>query len=149
MAGETKVKLSTVFSIIGAAGALLAIGGYLFSFGERIGRIETIVARLETEYTKTSSEIGTVKDAARADVLKLAENARSRLREHEAIMQKMSESIVALTTEVRIRDRDSSVMEDRVPVRVQTTKAAKQVDVKLRPLKSLPVSDDPLAGLAL
>lgn len=149
MAGKTKVKLSTVFSVIGAVGALLAIGGYLFSFGERIGRIETTVARLETEHAKTSSEIGTVKDAARSDVLKLAENARSRLREHEAIMQKMSESIVALTTEVRIRDRDSSVMENRVPVRVQTTKAAKQVDVKLRPLKSLPVSDDPLAGLAL
>jgi len=149
MAGDTKVKLSTVFSIIGAVGALLGIGGYLFSFGERIGRIETTVTRLEAAHTKTDAEIGTIKDAARADVLKLAENARSRLREHEAIMQKMSESIVALTTEVRIRDRDSSVMEKRVPVRVQTTKAAKRVDVKLRPLKSLPVSDDPLAGLAL
>lgn len=144
-----KVKLSTIFGIIGAVGALLAIGGYLFSFGERIGRIETTVTRLEAEHAKTDTAIDSVKDEARADVMELAENARARLREHEAIMQKMSESIVALTTEVRVRDGDSSVIERSVPRRVQESKAAKQVDVKLRPLKSLPVSDDPLAGLAL
>lgn len=144
-----KVKLSTIFGVIGAVGALLAIGGYLFSFGERIGRIETTLTRLEVEHTKASSTINTVKDEARADVLELAENARVRLREHEAIMQKMSESIVALTTEVRIRDGDRSVVSKTVPRRVQETAAAEKVDSKLRPLKSLPVSDDPLAGLAL
>ena len=149
MAGDTRVKLSTIFGIIGAVGALLAIGGYLFSFGERIGRIETTLTRLEAEHTKTETAIDSVKDEARADVMELAENARVRLREHEAIMQKMSESIVALTTEVRVRDGDSSVIERSVSRRVQESKASKQVDVKLRPLKTLPVSDDPLTGLSL
>lgn len=149
MAGDTRVKLSTIFGIIGAVGALLVIGGYLFSFGERIGRIETTLTRLEAEHTKTETAIDSVKDEARADVMELAENARVRLREHEAIMQKMSESIVALTTEVRVRDGDSSVIERSVSRRVQESKASKQVDVKLRPLKTLPVSDDPLTGLSL
>jgi len=147
MAGETRVKLTTIFSIIGAVGALLAIGGYLFSFGERIGHIETTMARLESEYTKTSESIETAKDKASSDVSKLADASRSRLREHEQDMRRLSEAIVALTAEVRVRDRAPSVMQPSIPVRVQETAAASKVDSKLKAVKLRPASDDPLSGL--
>lgn len=149
MAAETKVKLSTIFSILGAVGALLAIGGYLFSFGERMGRMEQSITRLETAQAKATGSLDTVKDTAKADVLMLAKSARVRLREHEAIMHGLSESIIALTTEVRVRDGDRSYVHRRTPMKAQEAKAEAAVDSKLRKLKLAPASDDPLAGLEL
>ena len=147
MAGNTKVKLSTIFGVIGAVGALLGIGGYLFSFGERLGRIETTLTRLDAEHVEVEASVNDAKDRARADVISLTDTVRERLREHEKTMQGMSESIVALTTEVRVRDRDSSVFSKTVPMRVQESKAASRVDTKLRGLKLEPSMEDPLAGL--
>lgn len=149
MAGGTTVKLSTIFSVIGAIGSLLVIGGYLFSFGERMGRMEQSVARLEVNQVKVILSVDTTKDKASSDVLKLAENARVRLREHEKIMGSLSETLVALTTEVRVRDGDRRVMSKRIPIRVQETAAASKVDNKLRHINLSPVSNDPLAGLSL
>ena len=148
MASETKVKVSTIISIVGCVGALLGIGAYLFSFGERIGRIETTLTSLATEHAKTSTAVGTAKDKASADVLKLAESTRGRLREHERVMGQLSETLVALTTEVRIRDRAPGAFTTRLPARVQETAAASKVDSKLKAVKLTHISDDPLAGLS-
>lgn len=147
MAGDTKVKLSTILGIIGGVGALLGIGAYLFDFGERLGRIETTLIRLEHDHEDAETAISEAKNMARADVTALADTARDRLREHERTMQKMSESIVALTTEVRIRSRDSSVVSKTIPVRVQESRAMKRVDTKLKTLKLDTAMEDPLAGL--
>lgn len=149
MAGGTTVKLSTIFSVIGAVGSILVIGGFLFNFGERMGRMEQSITRLETNQTKVIQSIDTTKDKASSDVLELAENARVRLREHEKIMGSLSETLVALTTEVRVRDGDRRVMSKRIPIRVQETAAASKVDNKLRHIKLSPISGDPLAGLSL
>ncbi|MBW2167990.1 MAG: hypothetical protein JRG69_01820 [Deltaproteobacteria bacterium] len=149
MAGGTTVKLSTIFGVIGAIGALLVIGGYFFSFGERIGRIEVSIASLKANQTKVIVSVGSAKDKASSDVLELAENARVRLREHEKIMGSLSETLVALTTEVRIRDGERGVMSKRIPVRVQETAAASKVDSKLKAVRLSPMSGDPLVGLSL
>ena len=147
MSGETKVKLTTIFSIIGAVGALLAIGGYLFSFGERMGRMEQSITRLESTTKTLTGEVGTAKDKASADVSELAKASRTRLREHEAHMSRLSEAIVALTAEVRVRDR-AGTFSPRVPARAQETAAASKVDSKLKAVKLRPASSDPLAGLS-
>jgi hypothetical protein len=143
MAGDTKVKLSTVFSIIGAVGALLAIGGYLFSFGERIGRIETSMTRLEASVSRidaaqnaTEKVVSSNKDDMVSRLGSTKGALYGRLREHENIMHKMSESIVALTTEVRVRDRDRSVFSPRMPAKAQESKAVSSVDSKLSQMKA-------------
>jgi hypothetical protein len=51
-------------------------------------------------------------------------------------MQKMSESIIALTTEVRIRNRDRAFFQPGLSMKTQAVSAAKKVDTKLNQMKA-------------
>lgn len=152
MGEPTKIKLSTVFAVIGAVGSLLAIGGGLLHYGERLGRIELTLDNQTRAIDGLRESIEGNEDDCRAGREKLSKAVMDSYNANQMAISTIREGVAALAMEVRVRDGAATYPppmpgSPRQPQRVQEKAAADAVDKVLKRRLFPAKRNDPLAGL--